>query len=351
MQLMNQKIQVIFDRTEPLRLDKYLVELKIQELYSRTFIERLVNEDRILVNKIPIKKSYLVNSGDIIDIKLPDPEPLDIIPQDIPLDVLFEDDDLAVINKQPGLIVHPGFGNPDQTLVNAIVYHFGSNLSSGREINRPGIVHRLDRGTSGLMIIAKNDPMQALLSEMFAHRQIKKSYLAITSGIPEPAEDRIETYLSRDPSNPRKMRVSDEGKWALTSYKIIKYFHYFAVVDINLETGRMHQIRVHFAHRNYPILGDLLYNSRRYVQSLVPDNMKKKVHDYLRDNLLMQALHSWRLQFTHPLSGKMLDIRAMPSEPFMNTLAWLDTFFGIDNEDSSVKLLRDIIENGELNER
>lgn len=348
---MNQKINIIYDKQDPIRLDKYLVELKIQELFSRTFIDRLISEDRILVNKIPVKKSYLLSHEDVIDISLPEPEPVEIIPQDIPLDVIYEDEHLAVINKQPGLIVHPGFGNPDYTLVNAIVYRFGSDLSSGREINRPGIVHRLDRGTSGLMIIAKNDATQSLLSEMFAHRQIQKSYLAITSGIPDPAEDRIETYFSRDPSNPRKMTVSNEGKWALTSYKIIKYYHYFALVDIDLGTGRMHQIRVHLAHRNTPVLGDLLYNSRRFVQALVPDNMKRKVNDFLKEKLLMQALHAWRLQFEHPHSREQLDLRAMPSAQFMDTLKWLDMHFGIDSELSSDKLIHKLIDTGEINER
>jgi 23S rRNA pseudouridine1911/1915/1917 synthase len=153
----NQKIKIIFDRTEPERLDKYLVDLRIQELYSRSFIEKLITEDRILVNNVPVKKSYQLEMNDEIDLKLPDPEPKEVVPQDIPLHIIYEDDDLAIINKPAGMIVHPGFGNPDQTLVNAIMYHFGENLSSGREVNRPGIVHRLDRGTSGLMIIAKND--------------------------------------------------------------------------------------------------------------------------------------------------------------------------------------------------
>jgi len=143
--------------------------MNIQELYSRSFIERLIDSDSILVNSIPIKKSYLLKPGDEIMIKLPEPEPQDIFAQDIPLDVVYEDEDLAIINKAAGMIVHPGFGNPDGTLVNAILHRFGSQLSVGRELNRPGIVHRLDRGTSGLIMIAKNDATQAKTAGYVCH--------------------------------------------------------------------------------------------------------------------------------------------------------------------------------------
>ena len=328
----NQRIKIVYDREEPYRLDKFLVELRIQELYSRTFIERLIAEDRILVNLIPVKKSYQLSLGDEIDLNLPEPEPSEIVAQDIPLNIVYEDDDLAIIDKPSGMIVHPGFGNPDQTLVNAILWHFGSQLSTGREVNRPGIVHRLDRGTSGLMIIAKNDAAQAHLGDMFARREVTKTYLAITTGVPNPLEDSIETCITRSISNPRKMVVADEGKWALTHYKTIKPFHYFALVKINLETGRMHQIRVHFAERNMPVLGDLLYNTRRYVHSIVPDNMKRKVTDLLITHLQRQALHAWRLEFIHPLSGKLIDVCSVIPDDIMYSLSWLESNFGIDDD-------------------
>ncbi|HNX37546.1 MAG TPA: RluA family pseudouridine synthase [Candidatus Cloacimonadota bacterium] len=336
---MNQKIKVVYDREDQLRLDKYLVDLRIQELYSRSFIEKLIADDRILVNLIPVKKSYMLSNGDQIDLNMPEPEPTEIIPQNIPLDILYEDEDLAVINKPAGMIVHPGFGNPDNTLVNAIVYHFGNNLSSGKEINRPGIVHRLDRGTSGLMIIAKNDIAQSLISEMFARREIKKTYLAITTGVPDPPEDAIETYITRSISNPRKNCVADEGKWALTYYKTIRLYHFFSIVKVKLETGRMHQIRVHFADRNIPILGDLLYNTRRQVHNVVPENMKRKVTELLTTHLLRQALHAWRLEFTHPVSGKDIDIQAPLPDDIAYTISWLDKNFGIDEIPVSIETL------------
>ncbi len=333
------KIEVVYDRDEPIRLDKYLVDMRIQELYSRSFIEKLIEDDRVLVNMIPVKKSYLLNSGDEIEVSLPDLPPREIVPQNIPLEVVYEDDDLAVINKEAGMIVHPGYGNPDETLVNAMVFRWRENLSSGREADRPGIVHRLDRGTSGLMIIAKNDRAQSALSEMFARREVDKTYLAVTCGIPEPAEDTIETNMDRSIRNPRKMCVAEQGRRAVTTYKVVQYFHYFSLVKINLETGRMHQIRVHFAHRNLPLLGDLLYNTRRQVHALVPENMKRKVTELLTRHLRRQALHSWRLQFTQPFSGRKLDLKAGPPEDFLYALDWLQQYFGIDNGGQDINLI------------
>lgn len=329
---MQNRIKVVFDKDGTDRLDRYLVDLRIQELYSRSFIEKLIEEDRVLVNKVPVKKSYLLTKGDEVDVSLPEFKPAEVVPQNIPLDVVYEDDDIAVINKPAGMIVHPGYGASDQTLVNAIVFRWREDLSSGREANRPGIVHRLDRGTSGLMVIAKNDPVQSALNDMFAQRKVKKTYLAITCGIPDPAEDSIEDNIGRSISNPRKMCVTSEGRWSLTNYKVIKYFHCFSLVKVSLETGRMHQIRVHFAHRNLPLLGDLLYNTRRQVYAIVPENYKRKVTQLLTTHLLRQALHSWRLQFVQPISGKPLDIKVDPPQDFNYTMAWLENYFGIDTD-------------------
>lgn len=336
---MKNKIRVVCENAEPKRLDKYLSGLNIQELYSRSFVERLVEEDRIMVNCIPVKKSYLVSEGDEIILNLPEPEPLDVYAQDLPLDIVYEDEDLAIINKAHGMIVHPGFGNPDGTLVNAIMHHFGTNLSTGRDVNRPGIVHRLDRGTSGLIVIAKNDAAQSLLSDMFANREIKKTYLAITSGVPEPDKGTIETYIARSNNNPRMMCVADEGRYAVTHYETLKTWHFFALMKVNLETGRMHQIRVHFAHIHYPILGDLLYNTRRYVHSLLPDNMKRKATELLTTHLHRQALHAWKLEFVHPISKKHISVQAELPEDISYTLKWLDDYFAIDTELRDIKTI------------
>jgi len=338
---MAEKLHLLYVSEESQRLDKYLVDVKIQELFSRTFIEKLIADELIVVNNFPVKKSFLLSHGDEITICLPPQPPIDIVPQDIPLDIVFEDENLAVVNKPAGMIVHPGFGNPDNTLVNAIVFRYGDNLVSGRAMNRPGIVHRLDKGTTGLILIAKNDAIQSILSDMFARRKVKKTYFAVTTGVPEPAEDRIESFISRSFSNPRKMTVSNSGRWALTSYKVIHYYYYFALCEINLETGRTHQIRVHLANRNYPVLGDLLYNSIKHVQANVPENMKRKVYELLTTHLRRQALHAWKLEFEHPYTKTLQTFTAPLPDDIIYTLDWLEQYFAIDKLRYDKKMLNE----------
>lgn len=339
LETVTKKIKIVYSQDEPIRLDKHLANLNIQELHSRSFVESLIADDCVLVNEIPVKKSYLLSKGDVIDIKLPEVPDYELLAQDIPLDVVYEDRDLAIINKEPGMIVHPGHGNPDQTLVNAILHRFKGELSSGRDPNRPGIVHRLDRGTSGLIMIAKNDRTQAALSELFAKRKIRKTYLAITSGIPNPPFGTIEGNIARSVNNPRQMCVSAEGKEAITHYKTIKYYHYFALVKVLLETGRMHQIRVHFAQQQMPLLGDLLYNTRRYVHSLMPQNMKRKATELLTTHLLRQALHAWRLEFIHPGTGQPIDVFAPLPQDISYTLSWLDKYFSVDTDSTDYNVI------------
>lgn len=336
---MNDKLCIIYESESFLRLDKFLIQQDIPELYSRSFIEKLISDNQITVNNVHVKKSYLLQQGDEIRINVPEPPPTDIVPQDIPIDIVYEDKYLAVINKPAGLIVHPGFGNPDNTLVNAIVFHYGDQLPSGQALYRPGIVHRLDKGTSGLMLIAKDDKTLTKLSDMFAQRKVKKTYLAITTGLPESEEGKIETYLSRSNSNPRKMSISNEGKLAITHYKVVQYYHYFALLEINLETGRMHQIRVHFASMNIPLLGDIVYNSPKNTQNMVPENMKKKVIDLLTNHLKRQALHAWKLEFNHPITKEVLAFTSPIPADLRYSLDWLEQHFTIDNVRYDKKLI------------
>jgi 23S rRNA pseudouridine1911/1915/1917 synthase len=174
---------------------------------------------------------------------------------------------------------------------------------------------------------------------MFAKRQIKKTYLAVTTGVPEPDSGTIESYISRSNHNPRMMCVADEGRYAITNYETLKTWHYFALLKVNLETGRMHQIRVHFAHLHYPILGDLLYNTRRYVHSLLPQNMKRKATELLTTHLLRQALHAWKLEFIHPFTGANVKVCAPLPEDLLYTLKWLDDYFTIDTETRDLKMM------------
>lgn len=332
-------LKIICSSDKFCRLDKYIVDLDIKELYSRTYIDNLIKDSLITVNGIPAKKSLLIRSGDVLQISLPEPSPIDVTPQYIPLDVIFEDEYLAVVNKPADLVVHPGHGNPDNTLVNAIVYKYGDKLLTKTIGKRPGIVHRLDKGTSGLIIIAKDEVTQSKLADMFAGRKVKKTYLAITTGVPEPPEDTISTNISRSSAHPRKMAVCNSGRLAITHYKVICFYHFFAVLQIGLETGRMHQIRVQFEHRNYPILGDSLYNSLKCIHSAVPDNMKKKVTELLTNHLKRQALHSWKLEFIHPLTDQSLSLIAPLPDDLVYTLNWLDKYFAIDNVSYREKLL------------
>lgn len=335
---------MFFNASHSQRLDKHLSGLQVPELYSRAFIESLIQDGMITVNNLTAKKSYLLQQGDKIEINLPEQPSSDIIPQDIKLDIVFEDEFLAVINKPADMVVHPGFGNHDNTLVNAIVFRYGDSLPSGTSLNRPGIVHRLDKGTSGLLLIAKNDAAHSILSDMFAQRKVKKTYLAITSGIPEPAQGRIENLIVRSNANPRKMVVGNTGRLSATSYEVIHYYHYFALCKVNLETGRMHQIRVHFADQNFPVLGDMLYSSTKYTQSIVPQNMKRKVLELLGSHLKRQALHAWKLEFEHPYTKKLLTFVAPLPDDIVYTLNWLENYFAIDNVRYDKKLMNESVQ-------
>lgn len=334
-----QTIYLTCDRDTACRLDKFLADHSEPRLYSRTFIEKLISEGMVIVNQKPVRKSFLLQQGDVITIHLPEPAPSEIVAQDIPLDVMFEDEFLAIINKPAGLVVHPGFGNPDNTVANAIVHRYGENLTDSDSTRRPGIVHRLDKDTSGLMVIAKDDKTQSLLSGQFSQRQVKKTYLAITTGVPDPPQDTIETFIARSVSNPRKMTVAASGREAVTHYRVIQFYHCFALLEINLETGRMHQIRVHLAHRHTPVLSDRLYNSLKNICNFVPENMKKKTTELLSHHLTRQALHAWKLQFFHPLTAQELAFTAPLPQDFVYTLDWLEKYFAIDNERYENKLL------------
>ncbi len=316
-------MRIIYQEEKSCRIDKYLIGLRKDELYSRSFIERLIKDGSITVNQEKIKKSYLLHSGDEIDITIPQKPDLTITPQDISLDIIWQDEYLAVINKQAGIAVHPGAGNPDGTIVNALMYHLKGQLSSAHDCMRPGIVHRLDKDTTGLLVVAKDDKTHSLLSQQFQNRQIKKYYKAITVGIPRTAEGTIETYIERSLKDRTKMTIANSGRIAITHYKIIEYFDFFSLVDIQLETGRTHQIRVHFSHINCPILGDNTYSTLKRTLSIVPFHYQKKVKYLLANHLKRQALHACRLEFKHPITGKEIKVEAPLPEDMEYTLKWL----------------------------
>ena len=321
-------MKIVYNERTVQRIDKFLAASQIEELYSRSMIDKLILAKHIKVNDVPVKKSYILQPGDVIGIFIPVSEGLTLEPENIPLEILHEDNELVLINKPAGLTVHPAPGNTRGTLVNALLYHFKKNLSIGSDPSRPGIVHRLDKDTSGLILVAKNDRIHSLLSTMFQQRKIDKFYKAITVGIPKKSQSSIETFIERSKTNRKKMIVSNSGKKAITHYKIDKYYGYFSLVEIKLETGRTHQIRIHFSHINCPILGDNTYSNMKRTLNHIPSNFHKKMKDLLRIHLLRQALHAYKLEFVHPVSSKKICVEIPLPTDILSAISWLNRNFG-----------------------
>ncbi|MDY6916023.1 MAG: RluA family pseudouridine synthase [Candidatus Cloacimonadota bacterium] len=320
-------MKIQYQQTKQKRIDKFLSEKNFEELYSRSYIDNLIENGYIKVNNNRVKKSYKLNYNDEILIEIPQQKNTELNPQPIELDFIYEDEYLAVINKPADISVHPGAGNPDGTIVNGLIYHLKNQLSSGYYPKRPGIVHRLDKDTSGLLVIAKNDKVQSLLSQKFQNKEIEKIYRAISVGIPTADTGTIETYINRSLNNRTKMAVSKNGKKAVTHYKILKKFDFFSYLEIQLETGRTHQIRVHFSHINCPILGDPVYSSTKRTLNYLPENLKKKAKYLLANHLKRQALHAYRLKFEHPITKKILQVEAKLPNDIQYTLQWAQKYF------------------------
>lgn len=270
--------------------------------FTRTRIQQLIKDRNITVNGKPTKSSYKIEENDEIIIEVPEVETTEIKPENIKIDIVYEDSDIAVINKQAGLVVHPAHGHYSGTLVNAILYHIKDLSGINGEI-RPGIVHRLDKDTSGLIVIAKNDKVHAALTEMFQEKKIRKTYLAILKGKLNKSEGKIVTQIGRDKNDRKKMTVIDDaakGKNAITNYRVISQNNLFTLVKVNIETGRTHQIRVHMRHLGYPILGDSVYGRK--------DNEKR------------QMLHAYKLKFIHPITGYPMEFTGEIPEDFQKAL-------------------------------
>ena len=290
------KKELIVEIEESKRIDAYISE---NTEYSRTAIQRLLEENKIMVNGKKEKASYKVQNGDKIEIEEEPAKEIELKAQDIPLEILYEDDDIIVVNKPKGMVVHPANGNPDGTLVNAIMSICKDSLSGiGGEI-RPGIVHRLDKNTSGTIIIAKNDKAHINLSEQLKNHEIKKTYIALVRGIVKENNATINMPIGRSKKDRKKMDVDKNGKEAITHFKVLKRYKDCTLLEINIETGRTHQIRVHLSHIGYPIIGDEVYS-----------NGKNKW------NIEGQCLHAKSLDFMHPITGKQMHIEAELPEYF-----------------------------------
>lgn len=324
-------LNLTYKGQESMRVDKYLASVNCDELYSRSLVEKIIRKNNVKVNGKVVKKNYLLMLNDLIEIEYQEDKLEDAGPENIPLNIVYEDDDLAVVNKPEGLVVHPGHGNLTGTLVNGLINHFGENLSNERGASRRGIVHRIDKETSGLLIIAKNNLVHTRLEEMFRNREIKKIYKAILVGHPREESGTIQTFLQRNKKNPLKITVSESGRDAITHYEVEKYFQHFSLVNIELETGRTHQIRVHFSHYNNPVLGDRLYSSANEVGTRIPPNYKKRLMSLYENVLIGQVLHAYKLEFIHPITKKLIAVKSDLPDYFRKSLAWLETNFSFDD--------------------
>jgi 23S rRNA pseudouridine1911/1915/1917 synthase len=282
------------------RLDVFLTNHV--ENATRNKVQRAIQGGAVLVNGETVKSSHQVAPGEIIHITLPKSPPQKALPENIPLDVVYEDDDLLVVNKPAGMVTHPAYSNYTGTLVNALLYHC-NNLSAVNDPTRPGIVHRLDKETSGLMVIAKTDNTHAKLAKQFAARTIKREYWAIVWGKFKEKHGVIETLLGRSKSDRKKMAVVADGKHAITEYVVLEQFSYLSLVKLKLRTGRTHQIRVHLAHINHPVFGDPTYNGRHLVAGPATPKQKAEVQHLLK-LIPRQALHAKTIGFVHPITHK-----------------------------------------------
>lgn len=287
------------------RIDAYISD-KIEEL-SRVAVQRLLANGQILVNGKKVKASYKVQKGDKIEIEEEEPVEISLKAQNIPIDIIYEDNDIIVVNKPKGMVVHPANGNPDGTLVNAVMAICKNSLSGiGGEI-RPGIVHRLDKNTSGVIIIAKNDKAHINLSEQIKAHKVKKTYVALVRGIVKENEATINMPIGRSNRDRKKMAVVREGKEAITHFKVIQRYDKYSLLKVNIETGRTHQIRVHLAQIGYPIIGDDTYSNGKNEWGIQG-----------------QCLHAKSLEFTHPTTGKKMYVEAEMPKYFNEILEKLE---------------------------
>jgi 23S rRNA pseudouridine1911/1915/1917 synthase len=283
------------------RLDAYLAA-RI-EGWSRARLQRLIEDSEVLVNGAAVKSSYRVQPGDQIDVELPPPTPTSFTPENIPLQIVYEDDDLVVVNKAAGMVVHPAPGSPSGTLANALAWHF-QELSSRAGPARPGLVHRLDRGTSGLLVVARNEASHENLADQFRDREVFKSYLALVHGVVDPPAGRIDQPIARDARNRTRMAVVRGGRSALSLYRARQLYDRFTLLEVEIKTGRTHQIRVHLAWLKHPVAGDEVYGGGR--DNSVPD---VRLRAGLR-RLGRPFLHAEKLAFRHPRTGKPLQFEA-----------------------------------------
>ena len=277
---------------EDQRIDRYLTEMLPEQ--SRSFFQKLIRDGFVMVNHIIVKVNYRLKTGDIIEIDIPDAVPTEIVPENIPLDILYEDDDLLIVNKPKGMVVHPAVGHSTGTLVNAIMYHCQGNLSGINGEIRPGIVHRIDKDTTGSLIICKNDEAHRNIAEQIKEHSVTRRYVGVVAGTFSEESGTVEGAIGRHPNDRKRMTINEKnGKPAVTHYRVLQTLKGASFMEFELETGRTHQIRVHMASISHPLLGDTVYGNSKNPYKLQG-----------------QALHARTIGFIHPTTGEYIEVSA-----------------------------------------
>ena len=286
---------------EDQRIDRYLTEMLPEQ--SRSFFQKLIRDGFVIVNHIIVKVNYRLKTGDVIEIDIPDAVPTEIVPENIPLDILYEDDDLLIVNKPKGMVVHPAVGHSTGTLVNAIMYHCQGNLSGINGEIRPGIVHRIDKDTTGSLIICKNDEAHRNIAEQIKEHSVTRRYVGVVAGTFSEESGTVEGAIGRHPNDRKRMTINEKnGKPAVTHYRVLQTLKGASFMEFELETGRTHQIRVHMASISHPLLGDTVYGN---------SNNPYKLQG--------QALHARTIGFIHPTTGEYIEVSA-PIPEYMTEL-------------------------------
>lgn len=304
------------------RLDLYLSE-KFPDK-SRSFFSKLIKAGNVLVNGHAMKSGYIIQIDDQVELYIPE-DRSNLTPSNIPIDVVYEDDHIIVIDKEAGMVVHPGKGTKEDTLVNALLYH-SKKLSNTNGEERPGIVHRLDKFTSGLLVVAKTDLAHLHLQKQFDTKTIHRTYWALVWGKKDTEHDMIETYINRSKKDPTKMSVTKTGRAAITHIRTLQTFEYVSLLEVELDTGRTHQIRVHLSFIHHPVVGDPEYNGRETQLKRLPHNLRRR-GTHLLKILERQALHAKKLTFIHPQTNKQVEFESNLPEDFAEALDKLPSFF------------------------
>ncbi len=312
-------------KQKPIRIDKFLFD-RLQKI-SRNRIQNAIRSGSILVDEREIKPNYKVKPGDNISMVVPQPpgDGAKLVPQKIPLDIRYEDEDLLIVHKPAGMVVHPGIGHYRGTLVNALAYHFGEQqlpVMDGNYQDRLGLVHRIDKNTSGLLVVAKNEYALSHLAKQFFYHTIERTYYALVWGEPDPAAGTITGHVGRHPRFRKQFTVfpeGDKGKWAVTHYKVLESLYYVSLIQCNLETGRTHQIRVHMKHIGHPLFNDEKYGGDRIVKGTVFSKYKMFVENTF-SIMPRHALHAKSLGFVHPRTGKDMYFESDLPKDFENAL-------------------------------